>query len=459
MKKYITLTLTILLFISGLMNVYAETKSNTQSANSEPTVLMRCEYNKAKIIDESNDYHLYKDRINLYVKYRVSYMSDGTIVEEMAQINQNPLDDADETEYRILSGRGSAYPTLLTEEGEVYDSFDISANYNDYNAENTEIMKNAYEKRTCPYFTFYDNLSNMRSFKLTESDETNPTQRNNAIFSTRGMTYMISDNPGGGSGELVEGDERGEAQECAVNINSGSLEDIPAITIKFLLYENGDKFVKVYFTLRGEKDSPEIIVKEGEDVVINLSDDEERDYTVTLPADQIDDFFKQTSSQEANNTFTCVKEGEAYIAVRGKRDLIITTDKQAAQEQGEGNYTDLNEGLGSVELDNEAIPDFTTGDCDSYLGQIDDPDDPAYYLNFAFNIIKYAAIVILFVFTIIDFAKAITSSKQDELQKAIRTAVKRLIIAIIIFFLPILINFILDLLGVVTTDPTCGIGQ
>ena len=52
MKKYITLTLTILLFISGLMNVYAETKSNTQSANSEPTVLMRCEYNKAKIIDE-----------------------------------------------------------------------------------------------------------------------------------------------------------------------------------------------------------------------------------------------------------------------------------------------------------------------------------------------------------------------------------------------------------------------
>ena len=456
MKKYITLTLTILLFISGLMNVYAETKSNTQSANSEPTVLMRCEYNKAKIIDESNDYHLYKDRINLYVKYRVSYMSDGTIKEEIAQVSQNILDkDYDETAYRTLSGRGSAYPTLFTENGEVYDGFKISANYNDYNDENTEIMKQAYEEKTCPYFTFYDNLYNMRYFKLTESDESDPTKRNEAIFSTKGVTYTVSD-PDDEEGEMVETDVRGEAEECAVNIANDSLEGIPALTIKFLLYENGDKFVKVYFTLRGEEDSPEEKVNDS-DVVITLNDDEERTYTITIPADQIDKFFKQTATQEANHTFTCVKDGEAYIAVRGKRDLIITTDKQEAEEEGNGDYTSLEEGLGGAGLADDAIPDFNTGNCDSYLGAVKTKGTPAYYLDFAFDIIKYAAIAILFALTIMDFAKAITSSKQDALQKAIQTAIKRLIITIIIFFLPILIEFILDLLGVITTDPTCGI--
>ena len=101
--------------------------------------------------------------------------------------------------------------------------------------------------------------------------------------------------------------------------------------------------------------------------------------------------------------------------------------------------------------------DFTTGDCESYLGLITDKNDPAYYLNFAFQLLKYAAIVVLFVLTIVDFAKATTSSKDDAVKKALQTAIKRLIIAVIIFFLPMLINFILDLLGIVTTDPTCGI--
>lgn len=95
--------------------------------------------------------------------------------------------------------------------------------------------------------------------------------------------------------------------------------------------------------------------------------------------------------------------------------------------------------------------------CDSLLGKINDKNAPAYYINFAFNLIKYIAIVLLFVLTIVDFAKATASSKDDAIKKAAVNALKRLIIAAIIFFLPILINFLLELLGWVT-DPTCGIG-
>ena len=95
--------------------------------------------------------------------------------------------------------------------------------------------------------------------------------------------------------------------------------------------------------------------------------------------------------------------------------------------------------------------------CNSILGSTTDINDPAYYLNFAFNILKYIAIIILFVFTVLDFAKAVASSDNDALKKALQKAIKRLIICVVIFFLPTLINFILNLLGVVD-DPTCGIG-
>ncbi|MBE6154487.1 MAG: hypothetical protein E7163_02800 [Firmicutes bacterium] len=102
--------------------------------------------------------------------------------------------------------------------------------------------------------------------------------------------------------------------------------------------------------------------------------------------------------------------------------------------------------------------DFNVGGCDSYLGNPNDNINkpPAYYLQFIFNLMKYASIILLFVLSIADFAKAVTSDKDDAIKKASINAVKRLGIVIIIFFLPILIEFILKLLGIYSAS-TCGI--
>ena len=106
------------------------------------------------------------------------------------------------------------------------------------------------------------------------------------------------------------------------------------------------------------------------------------------------------------------------------------------------------------DIDNIKLNSFTNIDldvnngCQSYLGDPKQDDTPAYYLQFAFNIIKYAAIILLFVFTITDFIKAIASSDDKAIKKALQNAIKRIIIAIIIFFLPILIEFVLSLLGI-----------
>ena len=99
---------------------------------------------------------------------------------------------------------------------------------------------------------------------------------------------------------------------------------------------------------------------------------------------------------------------------------------------------------------------IVTNRCDSYLGNPEESGSPAYYLQFVFNIMKYASIVMLFVFTISEYVKAIVSNNQDAIKKATIKAIKILIIAVIIFFLPILIKFLLTILG--AYDPgTCNI--
>ena len=108
------------------------------------------------------------------------------------------------------------------------------------------------------------------------------------------------------------------------------------------------------------------------------------------------------------------------------------------------------------------LSDFNVSNyCTSYLGNPDfNPSAkvqaPAYYLQFAFSIMKYIAIVMLFIFTIVDFAKATVSNNQDALKKSLQSTVKRLIIVVVIFFLPLLIRLLMTLLGAYSPG-TCGI--
>ena len=142
------------------------------------------------------------------------------------------------------------------------------------------------------------------------------------------------------------------------------------------------------------------------------------------------------------------------------------TEKCKKAQQSSSTITDNAESIGVTEeelMDNYLKitnpPEFKEANCDSLLGKITEPSDPAYYLNFAFNLLKYAGIVALLVLSIVEFAKAITSSNEEAIKKAGITSAKRIIIVVVLFFLPLLINFILGITGIVTTDPTCGIGD
>ena len=71
------------------------------------------------------------------------------------------------------------------------------------------------------------------------------------------------------------------------------------------------------------------------------------------------------------------------------------------------------------------------------------------WIENVFRWIKYIVPVILIILTILDFMSAMTGEKEDEMKKAQKHLVTRLIAIVLIFLLPLLIQFILTKMGFV----------
>lgn len=93
-------------------------------------------------------------------------------------------------------------------------------------------------------------------------------------------------------------------------------------------------------------------------------------------------------------------------------------------------------------------------DCESLFGDPKEDGTVANFLQQIFTVMGYAAPVLCLVLSIFDFVKATASQKNDNLSKAAQTTAKRIVLAIILFFLPTLINFLFPLLG---WYGTCGL--
>ncbi len=82
-------------------------------------------------------------------------------------------------------------------------------------------------------------------------------------------------------------------------------------------------------------------------------------------------------------------------------------------------------------------------DCKQVVGS-----NIAEFLKDLFDMVKWVALAIGIVLGILDFFKAITSGKDDSLKKAGQNFAKRLIAIVILFILPLLLDWILDISGV-----------
>ena len=115
-----------------------------------------------------------------------------------------------------------------------------------------------------------------------------------------------------------------------------------------------------------------------------------------------------------------------------------------------------------LDMENSDIDPFVETDkCTSIFGEIDangefKPDTLGYWLKWGMDIIKYIAIVALLILSSVDFLKAMIAKDKEAVKKAGMTAAKRFVYAVLIFFLPVVIEIIMKQFGV---TGTCGIEE
>ena len=68
-------------------------------------------------------------------------------------------------------------------------------------------------------------------------------------------------------------------------------------------------------------------------------------------------------------------------------------------------------------------------------------------VGYVLLIFKIVIPLILILFGMIDLGKAVIGSKEDDTKKAINSLVRRVIAAVVIFFIPTLISFVIGIVG------------
>lgn len=130
----------------------------------------------------------------------------------------------------------------------------------------------------------------------------------------------------------------------------------------------------------------------------------------------------------------------------------ITFETKAATPGKDGRFT-----IGNKEYETMQSKKLNYSKCDIDVVGDENPDPETCkdlfdeellnVINEIMNLIKIAVPILLIGLIIYDFASAVFASSDDKVNKAKQRAIKRIVIAVVIFFVPTLINFVLNLVN------------
>lgn len=169
-----------------------------------------------------------------------------------------------------------------------------------------------------------------------------------------------------------------------------------------------------------------------------------------------------TNKTQANTFYTNSKQIEnmsawllSYKNESGKK----YTDTEF-YEQERQNTTASSELIGGTVSGTDVSGDKVNVNCNELFGSKSDPNSLSYLINEILMYPKIIVPILLILLGTLDFAKAVISSKEDQMKKAQSTFVKRVIAAVAIFFVPALVDLIMQLADIVwegTGFYSCGL--
>lgn len=129
-------------------------------------------------------------------------------------------------------------------------------------------------------------------------------------------------------------------------------------------------------------------------------------------------------------------------------------EKNTLKKENEAAYENVEEKIDETQEEIKDKAEETYGgasaDCNGIFG-----GKFGEFLKMILNLIKFAVPILIIGLSIIDFIKAIAAQDDKDLKNAANKLTKRMIIGVIIFLLPTLIEFILKLADI--NSGTCGI--
>jgi len=93
--------------------------------------------------------------------------------------------------------------------------------------------------------------------------------------------------------------------------------------------------------------------------------------------------------------------------------------------------------------------EYTCADMNTIFGDKDNPESIRYIINQILGYIRIIVPILIILLGTLDFAKAVLAGKEDNMKKAQSTFVKRLIAGVAVFFVPVIVDIIMDLADIV----------
>lgn len=148
---------------------------------------------------------------------------------------------------------------------------------------------------------------------------------------------------------------------------------------------------------------------------------------------------------------SCIKS--AKIEKEKEEELLDETEKKSKEARNE-----IDEAADDmIEKSKDKINSIDLGEdveinCEGLLG-----NDLVDLISEIFGYVQIAAPILLIVLGSVDFAQAVLSDDKEALKKATSKFVKRAIICVAIFFVPLILKYLLSFLNDIGKDPLCGI--
>lgn len=110
----------------------------------------------------------------------------------------------------------------------------------------------------------------------------------------------------------------------------------------------------------------------------------------------------------------------------------------------------------NLEIGHFSAQNRLAGNCEGLLGNPKDEDSVAWLLQKILDYIKIIGPALVLVLSSIDFLKVVIFSDDDAMGKAKKKLGMRIILMMLLFFIPVIIEVLLNVFGVFS-DPTCGL--